>query len=273
MTDHDEGLAHDLPHLLRRRNIVIGLGALGLGTFALTRAFGGPTGQSELNLSATGPNGTCLKDPAETNGPFPADGTNAKSGKTVNALTQSGVVRTDLRTSFGDLSGTAKGSQLTLDIALVDVRNACNPLANHAIYLWHADASGHYSLYDLPEQNYLRGVVVTDANGHASLTTIFPGCYDGRWPHIHFEVFASLEAATNGQAALLTSQFAMPEATAKIVYSGAHYDGSTASLDRITLASDNVFGDNTPEQLAQQTVTVAVDPAKGLTATALVGIG
>ena len=35
------------------------------------------------------------------------------------------------------------------------------------IYLWHADAGGRNSLYDLPQRNWLRGVVVMDSNGRA----------------------------------------------------------------------------------------------------------
>jgi protocatechuate 3,4-dioxygenase beta subunit len=38
-------------------------------------------------------------------------------------------------------------------------------------------------------ESYLRGVQVTDSNGQVTFTTIYPACYSGRWPHIHFEVF------------------------------------------------------------------------------------
>ncbi len=185
------------------------IGSAGAGAWTwLARA-----GSAEANLTAIAADGAvCIKDPGETNGPFPADGTNAKDGQTVNALTQSGVVRRDMRRCFNGLTGTAPGIALTLDLTLVDVGRACAPLAGHAIYLWHADAEGKYSLYDLPEKNWLRAVVLSDASGHARVTTIMPGCYDGRWPHIHFEVFSNLDASVSGAAALLTSQFALPEA-------------------------------------------------------------
>ena len=47
------------------------------------------------------------------------------------------------------------------------------------------------------EENYLRGVQETAADGTVQFTTIFPACYDGRWPHMHFEVYQSLASATS----------------------------------------------------------------------------
>ena len=78
--------------------------------------------------------------------------------------------------------------------------------------MWHCDRDGEYSLYGqgITEQNYLRGVQVADQDGRVSFTSIFPACYSGRWPHIHFEVFDSLESAVAGEDARLTSQIALP---------------------------------------------------------------
>lgn len=182
------------------------------------------------------------------------------------------MVHDDLRPSFARLSGAADGVTLQLEITLVDVGAACAPLVGHAIHLWHADSNGHYSLYDLSDQNHLRGVVVTDATGKARVTTVFPGCYDGRWPHIHFEVFARLEAATDGDTALLTSQFALPAAATRMVYADARYVESLPNLGNVTLQGDMIFGDNTPEQITQQTVAVSADAAQGLKVTAVVGL-
>lgn len=44
------------------------------------------------------------------------------------------------------------------------------------------------------------------------------GCYSGRWPHIHFEVFDSLESGVAGANARLTSQIALPEDACKSVF-------------------------------------------------------
>ena len=273
--DHDGGLVRDLPHFLMRRSTLVGLGVVGLGAVGaayLGGLFG--MGQAEPNVVASAADGTtCVQDPAETNGPFPADGTNEKDGQTVNALTQNGVVRQDITASFNGLTGAALGTPLTLDITLVAIGSACAPLAGHAIYIWHADANGHYSIYDLPDQNYLRGVGVTDAAGKLRFTTVFPGCYDGRWPHVHFEVFASLDTAVSGADSLLISQFALPEMAAAATYAAnPAYPNSTAALTQVTLSGDMVFGDNTPEQIAAQSLILTGDPVQGYAATGTITI-
>ena len=62
-------------------------------------------------------------------------------------------------------------------------------------------------------ENYLRGVQATNASGVASFTTVFPGCYAGRIPHMHFEVYRSLATATASTSKIKTSQIAFPLAT------------------------------------------------------------
>lgn len=243
---HDLGLAHDLPKMLGRRRFLGLMGGAGL------MASGGPA------LAAQ-----CIALPWETAGPYPGDGTNTRAGQTVNALTQEGVIRTDLRSSFGDFSGTADGVPLDLDLTLIDA-DGCTPLAGHAIYAWHCDAIGKYSVYDLPEANFLRGVGVADENGKVQFTTIFPGCYDGRWPHIHFEIFTSIEAAISGEASVLTAQMATTHDDAAAVYAAdARYSNGTRNLGRISIASDNVFADNSADQIAQQTIAMTGDPVAG----------
>nr|WP_202798681.1 intradiol ring-cleavage dioxygenase [Sphingomonas elodea] len=218
--------------------------------------------------------GGCVVDPTETNGPYPADGTNSSSGLTSNALLATNVVRSDIRPSFiGSAATVAAGVQLTLTLTVVDVNTGCAPLAGYAIYIWHCDRDGKYSLYDLPNESYLRGVGVTDANGRVSFTTIFPGCYAGRWPHIHFEVFSSLATATSGRYATLISQLAMPAAVCSAVYGSASgYSTSLSNLGGVSIARDNVFGDNSAAQIAQQTPTMSGSVDAGYTATAVIGI-
>jgi protocatechuate 3,4-dioxygenase beta subunit len=170
------------------------------------------------------------------------------------------------------MTPVADGVQLDLTITLVDVNNACMPLTNHAIYLWHCDAGGLYSLYATSDSNYCRGVQITDDMGQVTFTTIFPACYDGRWPHMHFEVFASPEAAVNGDASLLTSQFAFPADVAQALYAvDPRYSASVANLGQVSIAGDMVFGDNTAEQLGAMTLTLTGDPA-GYVASGTVGI-
>jgi protocatechuate 3,4-dioxygenase beta subunit len=265
--DHDRGLAFDLSTLMERRRV--------LGLAALTVLAGcDPFSGGESTISAKAADGAvCVQDPAETSGPFPADGTNAKAGQTVNVLTQSGVVREDIRTSFAGMTPVADGVQLALVISLVNVSAACAPLAGRAVYVWHCDAEGRYSIYDADDRNYLRGVGVTDDKGEVKFTTVFPGCYAGRYPHIHFEVFESPEKAATGKDSLLISQFALPGDACKSAYaSGEAYAASIPNLARVSLEGDGIFADNTPEQVAAQMIAVTGDAAAGFKGSVTVGI-
>uniref|UniRef100_UPI0015762A56 dioxygenase family protein n=1 Tax=Sphingomonas bacterium TaxID=1895847 RepID=UPI0015762A56 len=227
-----------------------------------------PTATATTSSSAA-----CIADPTETAGPYPADGTNSASGSTSNVLTATGIVRSDIRASFISTTTVATGVQVKITLTLVNVNAACAPLAGYAVYLWHCDRQGHYSLYTAASESYLRGVQVTDANGQVTFTTIFPAAYDGRWPHMHFEVFSSLANALGGKYSILTSQLAMPSAVCATVFADTTTYPTAASIFKSTsLSSDNVFGDNTAAQLAQQTPTFTGSAAAGYTATALIGI-
>ncbi len=196
----------------------------------------------------------CSTIPEETAGPFPGDGSNRP-----NVLAEDGIVRADIRPSFGPASGRAEGVPATLDLAILDRANGCAPLAGAAVYVWHCDRDGRYSLYSAGAEsaNYLRGVQAADAGGAVSFTTIFPGCYPGRWPHIHFEVYPSVADATGGGSVLTTSQLAIPEDTCNRVYAADGYAESVTNLASLALASDMVFADGSALQLA--TATGGVD--------------
>jgi protocatechuate 3,4-dioxygenase beta subunit len=269
--DHDRGLAFDLATLAERRRV---LGLMGLAGAGALLSGCNPFSGGESTISAKAAGGeVCVKHPAETAGPFPGDGTNKKAGQTVNVLTQSGVIREDIRTSFAGMTSVADGAQLDLVISLVNVSAACAPLAGRAVYIWHCDAQGRYSLYDTDDSNYLRGVGVTDDMGEVRFTTSFPGCYAGRWPHIHFEVFESPEKAATGKDSLLISQFAFTQDACKSVYAGGgSYAASIPNLERVSLEKDGIFADNTPEQVAAQTIAVTGDAAAGFRGSVTVGI-
>jgi protocatechuate 3,4-dioxygenase beta subunit len=218
---------------------------------------------------------SCIADPTETNGPYPADGSNTVGGVVSNVLTQSGVVRSDIRSSFGTSTTPAAGVPLTLTLTVVNSNTSCSLLSGYAVYIWHCTRDGNYSLYSsgLEDENYLRGVQVTDANGQVTFTTIFPGCYSGRYPHIHFEVYSSLAMATLYTNRVLVSQMAMPRDICSTVYSGATgYSASVSNLSSITTSNDNVFGDNTAAQIAQQTPSLSGSVSAGYTGSILIGV-
>ncbi len=266
--DEPEGLAADLPHLTRRRLLVTGL-AMGGAALSLWAARGGAT-----TVTGTAADGSvCVASPGETEGPFPADGTNVREGQTVNILTEAGVIREDIRTSIGGLAPVAEGVPVRLQITLVDVNRACAPLGGMAVYAWQCDAEGVYSIYGAADRNYLRGVGISDDQGRVRFTTIFPACYPGRWPHIHFEVFSSAEMAVSGKAALLTSQFALPEPECRAVYAAQPlYSASIANLERVSLARDGIFRDASKQELVTQMLALEGDAMKGFQATGRVGI-
>ncbi|MFT3816334.1 MAG: intradiol ring-cleavage dioxygenase [Rubrivivax sp.] len=286
--DHGEGLVDDWPRmaaLARRRRLLSWLAAgsalalAGCGGGSSSDGTTGSTAGTDTGTGSTGGSGTtagnatCTAYASETNGPYPADGTNSSSGATSDVLTASGVVRSDIRSSFISSTTTAPGVPLTLTLTLVNTNSSCAPLSSYAVYIWHCTRDGLYSLYTVPAESYLRGVQVSDANGQLTFTTIFPGCYSGRWPHIHLEVFSSLTSATNGRNSLLISQLAMPSAACSAVYSGASgYTSSTSNFARISIASDNVFGDNSSAQIAAMTPTLTGSVAAGYSATAVVGL-
>jgi protocatechuate 3,4-dioxygenase beta subunit len=268
--EHDhgpEGLAADLPHLMTRRLMVAGL-AMGGAALSLWAARGGAA------VTATSADGSvCVQQPAATAGPFPADGSNMRDGQTVNILTEAGVIREDIRPSIGGLTPVAEGVPMQVEISLVDVNRACAPLAGHAVYLWQCDAAGVYSIYGAPDRNYLRGVAISDAQGRLRLTTVFPGCYPGRWPHLHFEVFASADDAVRGGPALLTGQFALAEAECRAVYSeGGAYAASLPALDGVSLTRDGIFRRSSADELAAQTLVLTGGAAQGYRATGQVGL-
>ncbi|NUO52521.1 MAG: dioxygenase [Polyangiaceae bacterium] len=262
------GLGHDLKVLAlgvtRRRMLAWGGGA------SLAAAFGcgqGGFDDAEGGGGAGGSDsgGACQSIPEETAGPYPGDGSNGP-----NALSLSGIVRSDIRASVAGATGVAGGVALTVKLVVVDSANGCAPLAGHAVYLWHCDRDGNYSMYStaVAGENYLRGVQETDEDGTVTFTTVFPGCYVGRWPHIHFEVYSSLDDATDATDKVATSQLAFPEDACADAYETAGYEASVDALAGVSLESDNVFGDGATLQLA----TISGDATNGFVATLTVAV-
>jgi protocatechuate 3,4-dioxygenase beta subunit len=233
------------------------------------------SGGSSSSSSSGGTSTACVANAAETNGPYPSDGSNTVNGMVSNVLQESGVVRRDIRSSFGASATTAPGVQFDLTLRVLDSNNSCAALSGYAVYLWHCTRDGLYSLYStgVQNENFLRGVQVTDANGEATFTTVFPGCYAGRYPHIHFEVYRSLSLATLYTNRILTSQIALPRDVCSAVYSGASgYGASANNLAGVTLANDNVFGDNSTTQMAQMTAAMSGSVSAGYTGSVVVGV-
>ena len=278
---HGDSLAEDLPLLLaltdRRRFCKTVAGAallplVGCGSSAQTASSGsnsaGGTSTGEIS-GAADPNtaaisGTCAHIPEETAGPYPGDGSNGS-----NALTLDGIVRADIRPNFAGVSGRAEGIPLTVILKMVSVSSGCAQALSRAVYIWHCDRAGAYSLYgNAASQNYLRGVQATNSQGLVTFQTIFPACYSGRWPHIHFEIFADANGITSASNKTTTSQLALPAEACNTVYATTGYSASVSNFSSTSLASDNVFKDGATLQLP----TITGSPDAGFTATLQVAV-
>lgn len=185
-----------------RRRVLESLGAFTLLSYA---GRGMSTDSPRPGPSDRGSSGalSCVVTPSATEGPYFVD----------EALN-----RSDLR-SGTRAPAVLNGLPLALEVSVYRASDAaCSPLAGAQIDVWHADAAGVYS--DLaPEgtvgEKYLRGYQLTDASGAASFTTIYPGWYSGRTPHIHFKV-------RTGNVEF-TSQWFFDDEVSDLVYAAAPY--------------------------------------------------
>jgi protocatechuate 3,4-dioxygenase beta subunit len=270
--DH-RGLVYDLRTLVDRRAALGLFGGVAVTTL-LAACSASPTSGSSSSSSSSTSSGSSggatttaeiTEVPDETAGPYPGDGSNG-----VNVLDDSGIVRSDIRSSFGASSTTAKGVPLTIQLTVRDAATGAARVGA-AVYLWHCDRDGNYSLYSdaAQDENYLRGVQEVDANGTVTFTSIYPACYTGRWPHIHFEVYSDVATAVANGPIVKTSQIALPKETNDLVYASNGYSSSARNQAQASLATDNVFGnDGGIHQIASMSGSVS----GGYTAALTIGV-
>ena len=251
--DHDRGLGFDLSTLYERRRVFALFGGAGLAALIASCGSDSKSSATPAIATSTGSSASALQAvPEETAGPYPGDGSNG-----INVLKDSGIVRSDIRASFGSSTTVATGVPTTIKLTLVKAEGGA-PLPGAAVYIWHCDASGLYSMYSqgATDQNYLRGVQEADANGIVTFTSVYPACYAGRWPHIHFEVYPTIADATSASNLLATSQLALSKEASAAVYASAGYPNSTQNLGQVSLATDMVFSDGA--ELETPTITGSV---------------
>ena len=193
------------------------------------------TGTSPTPGSTTA---SCTVSPSETVGPYPS---------------LQDFVRSDIREG-------KPGLPVTLNMTIVNVSNACAPVAGAVVDIWQCDAAGNYSQYgNARTETYLRGLQTTDSNGRVTFTTIYPGWYQGRATHIHVEV------TVNGRSVKVT-QIAFPEDVTAAVYRTGVY--AAKGQNSTTNARDGIFADGVSEQL----VSLAGDTSTGYSGTFQVGV-
>jgi protocatechuate 3,4-dioxygenase beta subunit len=275
--DH-RGLVYDVQTLIDRRRALGIFGGITLTSLlaacgvqerdaaasptATAPATATPTASPSATAAASAP---LTEVPDETGGPYPGDGSNG-----VNVLDDSGIVRSDIRASFGSSTTVAQGVPLTIALTVRDAATGA-ALAGKGVYLWHCDREGRYSLYSggVENENYLRGVQETDGTGTVTFTSIYPACYSGRWPHIHFEVYDDLATAVASGPIVKTSQIALPDEANALVYATSGYEQSVRNASQVTLQGDNVFGDDGG---IHQIATMSGSVAAGYTAALTIGV-
>jgi protocatechuate 3,4-dioxygenase beta subunit len=195
------------------------------------------SGSSGSTSTATS-GGACTLAPVETAGPF-------------QTITPSSLVSSNI---VSDRTGVP----FTIKITINNKNNSCAALAGAIVDIWHCDAAGNYSEYggtSMQSTNYtsvhfLRGRQVTDAGGLVTFTSVFPGWYSGRAPHIHVHVYSA------GGTSLMITQIAFPTDVCDTVYTTATNFYKKGKQDT-TNASDNVFSDSLASELASVSGSVS----------------
>lgn len=259
-----------------RRDVLRG-GAAALALGALRLRFPAAAGAQDV---ASPTSDVCVLTPELTEGPYylPLD-----------------LVRSDIT------EGKA-GLPLRLQVAVADLSAGCLPLSDAAIDLWHCDAQGYYSGVSGnpgggadPEAGagaeagaFLRGIQLTNADGVAEFTTIYPGWYAGRTVHIHMKVHvggaaAVLDQPTPAAETLYelagghvshTGQIFFDDTISDEVYETFEAYAGRDNAERLRNDQDTILGDHAAEPgfIVALTPLVEGSPEEGFLGTITIGV-
>lgn len=222
------------------------------------------TGSSDASTTApvtTNPK-VCTLTPEMTSGPYYIDGMAVRE----------------------DITEDRKGFPLRIAFTVIDSKT-CEPIENAAVDIWHCDANGEYSGWNgntlqetfengRNDKTYLRGVQLTDADGVARFTTIYPGWYEGRAIHIHLKVHtdgAAGKTYEGGHVNHVGQVFFDDAQSDEVMQLGeyAKHPGTRTRNDEDSIYLDggadqlvtiDPRGSAAPEDGFEGTVTLAIDP-------------
>lgn len=198
----------------------------------------------------------CRTSPTEVEGPYPYPG-----GELTNPLNRV------------DITEGQAGVPLTLILKVVNSNSNCAVITNARVDIWYCNKDGYYSGYgnqnggtlgtqDYTGQTWLRGYQLTDSNGKVQFDGIYPGWYQGRATHVHYEVFVN-------NVLKKTGQLAFAESVSDTVHVSPLYAAHGVNTLRNT--SDGIFN-NSSTDLSNETVTATGDVNAGYSATYTIGI-
>lgn len=228
----------------RKTFLTSGLAALGFAAIApLANSCKkeSTTTTTDTTTTTTTTSGTCTTGASETAGPYPT-------------ITPSSYVRSNI------VDGQS-GVPLTIKLTFTNTNSSCAALTGALVDIWHCTALGYYSEYtdtpgggyatiDYTSSHFLRGRQPTDSNGLVTFTSIFPGWYSPRAPHIHVHVYNS------SGTSLLITQIAFPTDVCNTVYTTAT-DYKARGVQDTANTADMVFSDSLATELSTVTGSVS----------------
>jgi protocatechuate 3,4-dioxygenase beta subunit len=152
-----------------------------------------------------------------------------------------------------DVSEGYPGLPMRLVLRVVDAM--CRPIAGARVDIWHTGHTGLYSGGPIPfctggdpdaiAHGYGRGSQTTDEDGLVAFHTCFPGAYDGRALHIHFQVFP-----TGATMASIVSQIFFPQPLIDEVFA-SHPDYVDHGVPDTTNARDAIYRSVGPNSIVE----------------------
>jgi protocatechuate 3,4-dioxygenase beta subunit len=223
---------------ISRRQALAGMGSVSLG--ALLAACGSDDDATSTSVATTEGEATTVQS---RSGSSLVDLFDDTSACTLTAEQTEGPYYFDVDKIRSDVREDREGTELRLGIRVRDAES-CEALRNAVVEIWHADAGGVYSGFDAGAgEEFLRGAQVTDTDGIVEFTTVYPGWYVGRTPHIHARVHVD-------KATALTTQLYFDDAISTTVYDGGPpYQGDEG---RVTNDADGIFDESLLLELAEE---------------------